>query len=559
MIKKLGLRDYQETAITSIHAAWARGVKRPAVVLPTGSGKTVIFAHLTDMWFQHRLDPGRVVVLVHRDELINQAVTKLSVVAPKLRVGIVKADRNDVLADVIVASIQTINKQARLEQIKNVGLVIVDEAHHAAADTYVSTMKYFTDQGALFTGFTATMVRDDKRELGKVWDEIVCQRDILDLIAPPDGSPGYLADVRGQLVTIDGMSLNQAKVSRGDFTDASLSDLLLDNDAQTVVANAYAEHAGAAQGIIFTPSVKAAKVFAESFNAKGIKTLPIWGAMPEEDRRIALKRFVAGDVQVLSNCMVLTEGTDLPMASVAVIARPTKSAGLYVQMVGRVLRPWPGKKNALVLDVLGASEEHELATLADLSTRRVNKVEPGETLIGAAKRVAKTGHPGLKGYVNFRDVDLFNRSVSLWQRTEAGVFFINTPCSDRYGDAEGACEFGHEACKSHLIFLWPTTSPETFNVGVIPTERRHRGGYFLREGLGLSDAMAWAEQSAGSNALTNRKSTWRRKNQPASPAQLGFARALGVTIPENPTKPQVSDMINVRLASIRLDPKLKKG
>lgn len=547
MSSGFGLRDYQQTAITATHAAWARGVDRPAVVLPTGSGKTVIFSHLTQMWSAS--SGTRVVILVHRDELVNQTVSKLAMIAPELSVGIVKAERNDVLADVIVASIQTLRKPERMNAIKNVGLVIVDECHHSAADSYVSVMNFYGELGALFVGFTATLVREDKRELGKVWNEVVCTRDILDLIAL-----GHLADVTGRLVEIDGMSLSKAKISKGDFTDISIADLLLDNDAQTIVANAYAEHAGSRQGIIFAPTVKAAKIFAESFNEKGIKTAAVWGAMPEEDRRLVIKRFISGDLQVISNCMVMTEGTDLPMAKVAVIARPTKSSGLYVQMVGRVLRPWPGEGPALVLDVVGASEDCELATLADLSTRRVDVVEPGETLTGAARRLAKKGHPGLKGYVNFRDVDLFNRSVSLWQRTEAGVFFISTPC-----DTEAGCSFGHEKCRSHLIFLWPTPEPELFKIGEMPIQRNHSGGRWIAQETPLTDAMSLAEQAAGSNALTNRKSTWRKRNVPPTPAQLGFARSLGIKISDDTTKPQLSDMINIRLATLRLDHRLPKG
>ncbi len=551
MINGFGLRDYQEEAITATHAAWARGVNRPAVVLPTGSGKTVIFSHITKAWTS-----GRIVILVHRDELVNQTVSQLTRNAPELSVGVVKAERNDVLADVIVASVQTLRKPERMQAIKDVGLVIVDECHHAAADSYVSVMNHYDSLGAIFVGFTATLVREDKRELGKVWNEVAYTQDILDLIAR-----GFLSDVTGRIVEIDGMSLSKAKVSKGDFTDVSIADLLLDNDAQTIVANAYAEHAGARQGIVFAPTVKAAKVFAESFNAKGIKTLAVWGAMPEEDRRLAIKRFMSGDVQVLSNCMIMTEGTDLPMAEVAVIARPTKSSGLYVQMVGRVLRLWPGKKTALVLDVVGASEDCELATLADLSTRRVDVVEPGETLTGAARRLAKKGHPGLKGYVNFRDVDLFNRSVSLWQKTEAGVFFINTPCvkEEAARDLKPGCVFGHETCKSHLIFLWPTPEPELFKVGEMPADRRHSGGRWIAQGTRLTEAMSLAEQSAGSNALTNRKSTWRRRNEAPTGPQLGFARSLRIEVPEGTTKPQLSDMINVRLATLRLDHRLPKG
>ena len=550
MTKELGLRDYQRDAIDSIDAARSRGIKRPAVVLPTGSGKTVIFSHLVKEHFGTKGMIGTARIIVHREELIYQTVAKLNAVAPNLRVGVVKADRNEISANVIVASIQTLRKPERAAQLRGVHLVIVDECHHAAADSYVSVMDlYERIFDAKFAGFTATMDRmsagKSGAELGDVWEEIVYTKDVLDMIGL-----GYLADVRGKAVTIDGLTLSQAKVSKGDFTDVSLADLLMDNDAQNIVADAYSEHCRKAdgtyrKGIVFTPTVATAQAFSAAFEARGIPSGVVWGAMPSEDRKLVFKRYAKGEIRVLHNCMIATEGFDQPDAEVAVIARPTKSAALYVQMVGRVLRPAPGKTEALVLDVVGVSEELSLATLADLSSRRVDKVEPGESLTGAAKRLAKKGHPGLKGYVNHRDVNLFGMSASLWQQTYAGVWFIRNMIDN--GDSK----------EDRLYFLWPTGSYETFDVGVCSL--RGSSGGFLHRNLDLSTARKWGGEEAGLSTLSRKGASWRKGKTPPSPAQVNFARSLGIEITDEMTKAQVSDAITRHLASRRLDPHLPKG
>lgn len=533
--ENLPLRDYQRTAIDRVGAAWERGVRRPAVVLPTGSGKTVIFAHMISEHMILKGMAGKSLVIVHRDELIKQTVAKLHAVAPSLKVGIVKAARNEILGyDVVVASIQTIRKPERLAQLRGIGLVIVDECHHAAADSYVSVMNELGRYDhVMFAGFTATMDREDSRPLAEVWNEVVYTRDILDMI------PEHLVDVRGEMVTIDGMSLSALKTTRGDFSDASLSDVLLEADAQTMVADAYVKYANTRKGLLFAPTVKAAKAFADALNARGIKAAPLWGSMPDDDRALVLKQFKAGEIQVLSNCMVLTEGFDEPEASCCVIARPTKSASLYVQMVGRVLRPFPGKTDALVLDVVGASEEHELATLADLSSRRVDKVEPGETLTGAARRLKKAGHPALVGYVDHKKVDLFDRSSSMWSKTEAGLWFVAT--------------------KEELFFLWPGSEEGQYHVGRCPVY--DAGGSWIIKDATLAYGMEWAEmaaRAADAGFLTNRRASWRRRSEPPTEGQLRFAGRLGLTIPADATKRDVANMITIRTASRRLDSKLPK-
>ena len=555
----LPLREYQRTAIDKIRDAWDTGVQRPAVVLPTGAGKTVIFSHLAREILKDRKG-GNVLILVHREELATQTVAKLHAIAPHLSVGVVKAERDEVDADVIVGSVQTLRKSARLERLPKITAVIVDECHHATADSYVKILRYVgcmdVESGTPAVGFTATMGRDDAKTakvgLGDIWQKIIFSMDILDMI--PDG---YLVDPRGIMVTIDGMSLAEAKIVKGDFSESSLSDLLLDADAQHTVAQAYAEHAKDRKGLLFAPTVKAAHAFADAFNAAGITTEVVHGSMSADDRRFVLKRFASGETQVLSNCMVLTEGFDQPDASAVVIARPTRSASLYVQMVGRVLRPFPGKADALVLDVVGATEDHTLATLADLSTGRVDTVEPGESLMGAAKRIAKRGVLGLARYaVGVKAVSLFERSKSVWAQTDAGLWFVSTGC----GDPE-SCDLATDGtCRGHLVFLWPGSEPGTYRVGICPTYARG-GRWVTDEDVDLSTAMAVGEQTVeatDSGFLTSKRAAWRRRNEPPSPAQVGYARRLGIEISDGITKSGLSDLINKVVASRRLDGRFRK-
>lgn len=559
MRTELPLRDYQRTAIEKIASAWDRGVQRPAVVLPTGAGKTVVFSHLAREWDHGK---GSILILVHRDELAAQTVRKLQAIAPHLSVGIVKAGQNDVDANVVVGSVQTLRRDHRLSQLSGVGLVIVDECHHATADSYMSILRglgCFSKPGIVAVGFTATMDRSDKRTakigLGDVWEEIVYSRDILDMIGD-----GHLADPRGVMVTIDGMSLSDVKTTRGDFSETSLSDILLSHDAQKLVAEAYVQHAKNRKGLLFAPTVKAAQAFADALNEAGIPTGVVWGTMPDESRKRLLQDFTTGKLQVLANCMVLTEGYDEPSASVCVIARPTKHTSLYQQMVGRALRPFPGKTDALVIDVVGATEDHSLASLADLASGRIDKVEPGETLVGAAKRLAKGGVLALKGYaIGRKAVDLFGRSASMWSQTKAGVWFVATGCS-----AGSECEWAVPGrngleCRGHLVFLWPGSEPTMYRVGVRPTYAK--GGHFVSGDVDLNTAMALGEQAVSetdSAHISSRRASWRKRAEPASSAQIRYAARLGITVPEDATKTQVSDLINVTVASNVLDRKLPK-
>ncbi|KDN84403.1 DEAD/DEAH box helicase [Kitasatospora cheerisanensis] len=526
MTGTLTLRPYQSEAIDRLISGWRNSTdNRLAVVLPTGAGKTVVLSHLIARFGR------RALVIAHREELIQQAAAKIRAVAPHLKVGIVKAGQNEHRGvDVVVASIQTLASLRRRAPITGIGLIVVDECHHAAADTYLTVLDHFGAwDGVPVAGFTATMTRTEGG-LGDVWQAVAFQLDVLDLMRT-----GHLVDVRGKRVIVDGLDLDAVKTRGGDLQDGQLGQAMEDAGAALVVADAYAEHAADRSGVVFTPTVATARSMADVLTGRGIPAAAVWGDMAAEDRQTVLQQYKDGTLQVLTNCMVLTEGWDAPWASCAVIARPTKSAGLYVQMVGRVLRPAPGKGDALVLDVVGSSTRHKLASIVDLTGHAVTEMRPDQSLIEAVD--AETEAPAAAGRalaVRWEDIDLFHTSRIRWLRTVGGAWFI--PAGTAY------------------YFLIPGAVPGRFRIrrwatgtGPTPPARDIE--------VPQHEAMRWAEIGAtriDGRALTMKGSAWR--SRPASARQLGMARHRGLRVAPGSTAGEVSDALDVAEASALLDP-----
>ena len=543
---EIKLRDYQRQAIDAVFAAWSGGMQRPAIVLPTGAGKTVVFSALAR---EFRSAPARamapnrglrVMILAHRDELVDQAIAKLRAVMPGVNVGKVKAEDNDVYADVMVCSVQTLASKARINGVLDavgvrppVGLIITDECHHAAAASYKKIYGAFPD--ALQLGVTATMARGDKRGLGDVWEDVVYQKSVLWMI-----SKGYLTDVRTRQIDLKALDMGDVKSSRGDWQAGDLGRALMESEADTAIARAYREYAGDRQGIVFTPTVETAEAATMALSQAGIKAQIVHGDTNRESRAWAYEQYRQGKVQVLVNCMVLTEGFDMPQAEVAVIARPTQSAPLYAQMVGRVLRPYPGKKEALVLDLVGASA-NKLRTLIDLEPDHYRTpIRDGESLAEAEIREEEEANQKLPaGSLAFelrvREISAFESSDHAWTRTPKGVLFIN--CGETY------------------VFLWPSAEAGLWDVCT-----RTKGEKWKRTpytGLDLGSAMAWGEAAAEdytSFFSTSRSARW-RKGKP-SPAQLNFASSLGIEVGVM-SRGELSAAIDVRIASRVFDPYVK--
>ena len=529
-VTAIKLRDYQRDAIDAVFAAWAGGMQRPAIVLPTGAGKTVVFASLIKQFrerHQTREMETRVIVLAHGDELVDQAIAKIRAIAPDLNVGKVKAQDNDIHADVMVCSVQTLQSQKRLQDVwrtqrirGDIGLIITDECHHAPARSYAKIYAQFPN--ALQLGVTATMVRGDRVGLGNAWDDVVYKRSVLWMI-----SKGYLTDVRTKRVDLKELDMGSVKRHGGDYAQGDLGRALMEAEADTAIARAYREHAGDRQGIVFTPTVETAKAACLALDQTGIRSEMVHGGTLPENRRIIYEGYRRGAIQVLVNCMVLTEGFDMPQAEVAVIARPTQSAGLYTQMVGRVLRPWPGKKEALVLDLVGASA-HKLRTLIDLDPGEVAEIRDEESLAEAVEREEREANETVPaGSVKFelkvKDVNSFGGSEHAWVRTPAGVLFIN--------------------CGSARVFLWPSKG-ESGLWDVCVAEQGQKWVRTPHTGLDIGSAMAWGEAVAEDHLSgfgVRRTAAWRSK--PASQKMLNLAAVYGINPLPGTRAGYVSDLI----------------
>jgi superfamily II DNA or RNA helicase len=344
-------RPYQATAIASTHEGF-KSFQRQLGVLPTGGGKTIVFSHLCKDWVD---DGSRVLVLAHREELLVQAQDKMRK-ATGIWAEIEKAEhRASLNADVVVGSVQTM-KGKRLTRWPqdHFDYIVIDEAHHAIADSYKSLLNYFP--AAKVLGVTATPDRADKRNLGQFFENIAFEVSLFDLI-----NQGYLSRISVQSVPLQ-IDLRGVKQTSGDYDAKQTSDALapyMDSIAQSI-----AEDAAFRRTLVFLPLIATSQKFVEVCKSKGLQAAHVDGE--SQDRKEILAQYAAGEFDVLCNAMLLTEGFDDPGIDCVVILRPTRSRSLYSQMVGRGTRLSPGKPNLLLLDFLWLHETHNLIRPAHL-------------------------------------------------------------------------------------------------------------------------------------------------------------------------------------------------
>ena len=336
------LRPYQQQAITDLRLAFRSGARAPLLVAATGAGKTIILAAITQAVAARG---RRVLILVHRRELIRQASAKLTQAG--VNHGIIAAGFDPSDHPVQVASVQTLAR--RLErQHWQPDLIVIDEAHHAIAGTWTNVISHWPD--SLLLGVTATPVRQDGRGLGAMFDRLVLGPSTAELVAT-----GYLTPVKiyapPQVADLTGI-----RTRAGDYANdqaaAAMTRPTVTGDAITH----YQRIAAARPAIAFCCNVNHATTVSDAFNAAGISAATLLGNTTDRDALVA--RFAAGELQVLVTVDVVSEGFDCPGAAVAILLRPTQSEGLYLQQVGRVLRPAPGKAAAIILDHVGNVHRH---------------------------------------------------------------------------------------------------------------------------------------------------------------------------------------------------------
>ena len=342
------LRPYQEDAVRAIRSHWVEW-RRELLVLPTGCGKTVVFNTIAYE------QPGRTLILAHREELIEQARNKFFNMFGVMP-GKIKSSENDIKR-VTVGSIQTMSRRDYTGMFDT---IIIDEAHHAISDSYQTLLKQLPDAKVL--GVTATPDRGDKRSLAEYFDGIAYEYGLKQAI-----KDGYLCEITARTVPLN-IDLTNVKVSLGDFEVGSIAAALEPYLPQ--IAEAISIYASARKTVVFCPLISIAQELASLIpGAREVNG-------GSQDRKETLKWFdKAGPGAVLCNAMLLTEGWDCPSCDCVVVLRPTKVRSLYCQMIGRGTRLFPGKENLLILDFLWLCMKHNLCRPASLASDVLEDIE----------------------------------------------------------------------------------------------------------------------------------------------------------------------------------------
>lgn len=372
----MSLRPYQDAALKAVRDAYRQGHRSALVVMPTGTGKTVLFAEIS------RLAKGPVLVLAHRQELVEQAREKIAnwcddVVAVEMagQRGFTKPDGTR--PKIAVASIQTLSQRLRQVPADAFKIVVVDEAHHATSDSYRKVLDHFD---AWLLGVTATPDRSDRAPLGDVFSTVAFSYDVRKAIAD-----GWLCPIRSFLVQTQA-DFSQARKVAGELSTRDVEDVLTRELHLAEVVTPILRERDGRPTIVFAASVAHAHALCRVFNEQtGAQEFAaaLDGSSPFDVRAPVLDRFKRGEIQVLVNCSLFTEGFDVPQIALVAIARPVLSRSFYAQMVGRGTRLSDGKRDLLVLDFVPGNCRHSLAQAVDIFA------SVDEEVRDRARRIAK--------------------------------------------------------------------------------------------------------------------------------------------------------------------------
>lgn len=404
------LRPYQLEAVDNTFIEW-QTIRSTLINLATGLGKSVCFSEVMRRW--DVTNQGRILLIAHRKELIYQAVAHAK--RAGLSSGIEMAGRYAKMEDVVIASVQTLNGKTTCETCfgegcdyctdgkskrftrfnpRDFGLVTIDEGHHAVAKSYRNVLTWFgqnPNQKTLLV--TATPKRTDKKGLHNVCDSVAITVGLKEGI---DG--GWLVPIRQKFVTVEGLDISRVKVSKGDLQQGQVEQAFLgiEEDEERMlhaVVKPTLMEANGRKTLVFASGKEHAEKLCACFNANGVCAEVVTDDTDDNSRQQSVKRYTNGDLQVLVNCMVFTEGFDAPATSVVANCRPTKSEALYLQIIGRATRTLPGvvdgpvtaedrkaaiaasdKDHCVILDFVGNSGEHKLISVANVLTG--SNVEP---------------------------------------------------------------------------------------------------------------------------------------------------------------------------------------
>ncbi len=521
-------REYQIEALEAVANHYNLGIKQQLISLPTGCGKTVVFALLAK-----KLNV-KTLVIAHTEELITQAVSKFKVVWPEVDIGIVKAESDDINAQVVVASIQTAARHQRLQRLKEQGfeLLIIDEAHHAAAPSYASLVKELgfcnADNNKLLVGVTATPKRGDGIGLKNVFQEIVFERSINTMIRA-----GYLAPLVGKQIFTK-IDLKSVSIRKGDFVAFELSRIVNIPERNQLIVDNYKQYASERKkSLAFCVDVQHAKDLADTFNRNGIPSMAVYGSMSREERFTVLDSFSKSHYKVLTNCHLLTEGFDEPSIDCIIMARPTQSAGLFTQMVGRGTRTFPLKQDCLILDFTDNSNRHDLCTYKNTLDGVVACLFDLEREIMPNEGVALSNSAIVENKP-------FERLKIIQDKVEDIEFFDNaqfawTPIGDSWHLKLSTTRdvWVRKAINGFLIVAHK--DGEILNLSSRP----------LPVDYALGVAEDWARKQTTKNAWARKDAQWR--SEPASQKQIQALSKLGFTLTNKLSKGDAAQLMDNKL------------
>lgn len=541
----INLRDYQTETITAIVQDW-QDVDKTLVVMATGCGKTIAFLALLD-----RVQPARALIIAHRRELIYQPIEKATEFYPDLarQMGVVMADQDDCAARIVVATIQTLNSSDRLARLLAHGAfthIIVDECHHATAETYRAVLDQFPT--AKVAGFTATPLRTDGDGLVKVFQRVSYRL------------PISAAIKRGALVPFDALGVGLPVSFAGlDETEDGwererMGDILQAQNVMQIVLEKWQQYCTGKQTIAFTASVAQAKATCEYFQAQGIAAAWVSGETPKRERDSVLAQFKTWSVQIVFNCMVLTEGFDAPETSAILMIAPTKSDLVYTQRLGRGLRIAGGKTGCTVLD-FAPVEERNVIMAGDVlgKPREIKKAEAQAERQGVlfSMRVDSLGEAASidPARLIVQVLNLLRKDTLAWSVIDyfatAGLgkdmtLCIALPDPARIAKAEAVKRAGTwtESYQRRYDYL------KSFRLWSVNGAATFKGQYETFDAAkAAADEIALATEHEP--ILSDKGKGW-RKSEPSA-KQLQFLGRLGVAVPDDCTKGQAAQLITHHL------------
>lgn len=528
------LRPYQRECVERVLSAYEKDKHgKDFVVLSTGAGKTIIFSYVA-----HELKKRygiNILVLAHRDELISQAADKYKLVDPTAIIGKVGSGIHEYGGEVTVASVQTVCRPDHIKKMQSIGygLIIIDECHHSSSASYTRVMDALPN--AFVLGVTATPDRLDKKAIfdGK---KPLFQANIIDLV-----QQGYLCNFRAIAVQTD-VKLDNVGRSMGDFNEKELDDAVNIPKRNQLIVQKYLEYADGKRAACFCVSVAHAEAMACEFEESGVPSAVIKGSTPIEERSRIYKAFEHGEIRVLCSVMVLTEGWDSPRCEVIIMARPTQSRSLYVQMFGRGLRLAPGKGECIVLDITDNSTKHRLVTQKLKSAIEKENMRNGESLLETlAREKAESEERQVQvrklKEKRFHDIQIDLFQTLEWKELPNGIFVM---------------EVGPE---KHRIALTPyKDNPELYYVALKKAPK-----FEFKKLSETPMPVDWAQQEA--ERLTRkiledpRSIDWidgsnPRRNDPITEKQINKMKFHKIPYTLDMTKGQASDLIDRHMAEI---------